>query len=110
MVKKEADSDNVIPFTIKNERSQKETKKAVEAYWRFTERVVSFHQKKVMKYIKKNRIAIFTHVANELPVQFPLLENEIEKAPPQSVFFILTVSFIIDTMPEIIEIFEKELR
>ena len=103
---KGVDPDAIEPFKKKSARSQTEIRRAVNGYWRFTEKVTRHYQKEILQYQKKKSITIFSLLAQEFEFLFPLAEADIKKPRAFSVLVIVCAALIVKIVPEVVEKFD----
>lgn len=100
---KTANPDALEPLKKKSPRSKTEIQKTIAAYWQFTEKVTRHYQGKVLQYLKKRPLNIIPAIAKEYGVNFPLSEEEIQKANAFTVFVVVFAALMIEVMPNELE-------
>ena len=107
---KRANPDTLQPFKKKSARSQGEAQKTIDGYWRFTERVVRHYHGEILQFMKKNPVILFTRIAADFGMVFPLAEKDMKKPPAYIVFMVLCFALVTAVMPEAVLKFDESLR
>ena len=103
LYKKGVNPDGLAPFKNKSVRSLGESRKAVAAYWRFTERLIRNHHEKLMQQTHGQRLTVLNAVAESYGLRFPLPDSKLTKPDALTVLFVTGIAMSLDIMPEVID-------
>lgn len=107
---KGANPEKLKPFKARSSRSESEINKVKAAYFSFTAKVIRHCQTQVLQHLKTKPLVIIEKLANEMAIQFPLPEIEIQRAGALPALYIICAAYVLETIPAVVERYDAQAR